>query len=443
MTSHRQIRFAAHFPGVNQQTVWSDPASGSQIAFESFRRFAEVAERGLMDYVFLAEGLRLREQNGRLHELDVAGRPNTVGILSALAAVTEHIGLIGTLSATFNEPADLARQLQTLNVLSNGRAGWNIVTTSNEFTGANFRRGYYLPPEQRYPRAQAVVDAARGIWRAKPGDPATEVATGHEFFEIRTTGTIPAEPGFEPVLVQAGMSEVGRDFAATNADVIFSHYADLEQARAFREDVSRRLLERGRRPEDLKVMPATAFAIGDTPEEAQERSLEIRRAQVSPQTAISYIEQVWGRDLSDHDPDGPLPSFDPADDHVAAGWVNTYQDRHARAAAWRELSEREHLSIRDIAIREYGGPNFVGTPEQIADEMIRAVDGGAADGFTLIGHLVPDGLLEFVERVVPILQERGAYRTEYPERASLRELMGTRAAPFDVDRVRSRPEARV
>ncbi|KAB1644001.1 NtaA/DmoA family FMN-dependent monooxygenase [Gulosibacter chungangensis] len=431
MTQHRQIHFAAHFPGVNQQTVWSHPEAGSQIEFESFRRFAQIAEAGFMDYVFLAEGLRLREQKGKLHELDVAGRPNTVGVLSALAAVTEHIGLVGTLSATFNEPADIARQLQTLNVLSNGRAGWNVVTTSNEFTGANFRRGFYLPLEERYPRAQAMVDAARRIWGTKPGDREHLVAEHGGLLDFETTGTVPSAPGEYPVFVQAGMSPQGRDFAVTNSDIIFSHYGGFEAARAFRADISERLAAKGRAADDLKVMPAMTIVLGDTEVEAKERALEIRRAQVSPQTAISYVEQVWGRDLSDYDPDGPLPTVEPIEAKAAEGWVNTYDDRFERVAKWRELAERENLSIRDIAVREYTRDEFVGTPEQVADTLIQAVDGRAADGFTLVGHLVPEGLKDIVERVIPILQERGAYRTEYPQNANLRELMDTTAAPLE------------
>lgn len=431
MSSHRQIHLAAHFPGVNQQTVWSHPESGSQIDFESFKRFAKIAEAGFMDYIFLAEGLRLREQKGKLHELDVAGRPNTVGVLAALAAVTEHIGLVGTLSATFNEPADLARQLQTLNVLSNGRAGWNVVTTSNAFTGANFRKGFYLPLDERYPRAQAFVDAARAIWETTPGDHTGSVAVHNDILDFETTGTVPSAPGEYPVLVQAGMSPQGRDFASSNSDIIFSHYGGTEPARIFRADITDRLTQRGRSADDLKVMPAMTIVLGDTEAEAHERSLEIRRAQVSPQTAISFIEQVWGRDLSEYDPDGPLPTVEPVEGLAAEGWVNTYDDRFERVAKWRALAENENLSIRDIAVREYSYDQFVGTPEQVAKSLIDAVDGRAADGFTLVGHLVPGGLQEVVERVVPLLQERGAYRTSYPQNASLRDLMGSTAAHFE------------
>ena len=162
----KQIHLAAHFPGVNNTTVWSDPESGSQIAPESFVRFAEIAERGRLDFIFLAEGLRLREQRGLLHDLDVVGRPATLPILAALAAATEHIGLIGTLSTTYNEPYELARQLAGLDALSGGRAGWNVVTSPDAFTGENFRRGGYLPRERRYQHAGEFLATAQQIWDA-------------------------------------------------------------------------------------------------------------------------------------------------------------------------------------------------------------------------------------------------------------------------------------
>ncbi|WP_411196749.1 LLM class flavin-dependent oxidoreductase, partial [Rhizobium sp.] len=160
----KQVILGAQFPGVNNFTVWSDPAAGSQIAFSSFRHFAETVERGKFDFIFLAEGLRVREQGGRFHELDVAGRPNTLAILTALASITDHVGLIGTLTTTFNEPYPLARQLATLDILSGGRAGWNVVTSPGAFTGANFRRGDHLPHRERYERAREFLETARKLW---------------------------------------------------------------------------------------------------------------------------------------------------------------------------------------------------------------------------------------------------------------------------------------
>ena len=168
MTTKKQIHLGAHFPGVNHHTVWTDPSHTpqTQSAFASFRHLAETAERGLFDFLFLAEGLRLREHRGQLVDQDVVGRPDTYAVLAALAGVTTHVGLAGTINATFNDPYELARQLATLDHLSAGRAAWNVVTSSDDFHGANFRRGGYLAYPDRYERAREVVEAARALWDA-------------------------------------------------------------------------------------------------------------------------------------------------------------------------------------------------------------------------------------------------------------------------------------
>src|SRR5271156_3485631 len=166
----KQIHLAAHFPGVNNTTVWSDPAGGSHIDFTSFAQFAQTAERGKFDFLFLAEGLRLREQNGKIYDLDVVGRPDTFTVLAALAAVTDRIGLAGTINSTFNEPFEVARQFASLDHLSRGRAAWNVVTSWDAFTGENFRRGGYLAPEQRYERAKEFLRTARELWDSWDAD---------------------------------------------------------------------------------------------------------------------------------------------------------------------------------------------------------------------------------------------------------------------------------
>ena len=166
----KQIHLAAHFPGVNNTTVWSDPAAGSHIEFDSFRQFAQIAERGKFDFLFLAEGLRLREQNGLIYDLDVVGRPDTFTILAALAAVTEHVGLTGTINSTFNEPYEVARQFASLDHLSGGRAAWNVVTSWDAFTGENFRRGGFLAQGDRYERARTFLATAIELWDSWRGD---------------------------------------------------------------------------------------------------------------------------------------------------------------------------------------------------------------------------------------------------------------------------------
>jgi alkanesulfonate monooxygenase SsuD/methylene tetrahydromethanopterin reductase-like flavin-dependent oxidoreductase (luciferase family) len=431
----KQVILAAHFPGVNNTTVWADPAAGSQIDFASFEHLARVAERGCFDFFFLAEGLRLREQGGRLYDLDVVGRPDTMTVLSALAAVTTHLGLAGTLNATFHEPYELARQLATLDHLSGGRAAWNVVTSSDAFTGANFRRGGYLDHADRYARAGEVIRAAVRMWDSDGGEfehPGTHV-------DIRGRFPVPRSPQRHPVILQAGDSDPGRELAAATADAIFSRHSRPEAARAFYADVKGRLARYGRRPEELKIIPATTFALGHTPEEAAERARHIRRQQVSPQTAILLLEQVWNRDLSAYDPDGPLPEIEPdvTSPSIIQGRARMYSDPVATAADWRQRAESRNLSIRDLVIEVTGRQTFIGTPTQVADAVDDFVQSDAADGVILIPHLTPTGIDDFVERVVPLLQERGAVRAGYETR-TLREHLGLPPTnPANRDRTRS------
>ncbi|GAB3808036.1 NtaA/DmoA family FMN-dependent monooxygenase [Micromonospora zhanjiangensis] len=436
----KQIILAAHFPGVNNTTVWSDPASGSHIDFASFVHLARTAERGLFDFFFLAEGLRLREQRGRIHDLDVVGRPDTLTVLSALAAVTSHLGLVGTLNVTFREPYELARQLATLDHLSGGRAGWNLVTTSDAFTGENFRRGGYLDRSLRYERAAEFLRTARTLWESWPADPvpgdrdggrylsvpAPGAFTHHgEQFDIAGQFTVPRTPQLHPVILQAGDSHDGREFAAAGADAIFSRHGTLEDGREFYRDVKSRLARYGRRPDDLKIIPGMTFVLGDTDAEAQERAHHIRRQQVSPQTAILLLEQLWNRDLSGYDPEGPLPAENPdtSDTGISQGRAGRYADRIGTARQWRALAEEKGLGIRDLIIEVTGRQSFIGTPQRIAERMDHFVQSDAADGFILVPHLTPGGLDEFVDRVVPLLQERGVFRTAYTG-TTLREHLG-------------------
>jgi alkanesulfonate monooxygenase SsuD/methylene tetrahydromethanopterin reductase-like flavin-dependent oxidoreductase (luciferase family) len=409
--SLKQIILGAHFPGVNNLTVWSDPLAGSQIEFSSFKRFAQAAERGKLDFVFLAEGLRLREQRGRLHDLDVVGRPNTLVVLAALAAVTSRIGLAGTLNATFNEPYNLARQLATLDHLSNGRSAWNVVTSPGAFTGENFRRGGYLPFDQRYERAREFVDLARKLWDG--GQDAFDHAGAQ--FDIRGDFGIPTPPQGHPIVIQAGDSSDGREFAARSADAIFTRHGGLEEGQAFYADVKARLARYGRAHDDLKILPGVGFVLGDTPEDAAHRHAEVRRQQVSPQTAIVLLEQLWNRDLSAVDPDGPLPEFDPvvSEAAVAKGRTRQHNDVLETARKWREIAAREKLSVRELIIRVTGRQQFVGTPAQVANDINRFVQENASDGFILVPHLIPSGIEEFVDKVVPLLQEKGVFRHDY------------------------------
>ncbi len=415
----KQIILGAQFPGVNNFTVWSDPAAGSQIEFASFRHFAETVERGKFDFIFLAEGLRVREQKGRFHELDVAGRPNTLAILTALASITEHVGFINTLTTTFNEPYPLARQLATLDILSGGRAGWNVVTSPGAFTGANFRRGDHLPFDERYERAHQFIEASRAIWAG--GD----FAVRSKYFAIAgRTGLAPLPQG-APIIAQAGDSDQGRELAAAHADVIYSRHGTLEEGQTFYRDVKERLVKYGRGRDTLKILPGAAFVIGDTEKEAREKAGHIRLQQVSPRNAIVFLEQVWNRDLSAYDPEGPLPEVDPDPDAdaLSKGRAMRYDDRLKTAQRWREVATREKLNIRQLIIKVTARQHFTGTPEVVARSINDYVQADAADGFVFAPHLTPGGFDEFVEKVVPYLQEWGVFRSEYAHK-TLRGNLG-------------------
>ena len=438
----KQIHLAAHFPGVNNTTIWSDPRSGSHIEFSSFAHLARTAERAKFDFLFLAEGLRLREQNGKIYDLDVVGRPDTFTVLAALAAVTDRLGLAGTINSTFNEPYEVARQFASLDHLSGGRAAWNVVTSWDAFTGENFRRGGFLPQDDRYERARTflqttwelfdswrggeiVADKASGVFLADAA--AGRFAHADRFFEISGRFNVPRSPQGRPVIFQAGDSDQGREFAASSADAIFGRHGTLADGQAFYADVKGRLARYGRTPDQLLILPAATFVLGDTDAEAAELARQVRRQQVSGQTAIAFLEQLWNRDLSGYDPDGPLPDIDPdpGENTVARGRasVRMYRDPLAMAAQWRAKAETGKLSIRELIIEVTGRQTFVGSPATVAGQINDLVQADASDGFILVPHITPGGLDEFADTVVPLLQERGVFRSDY-KGSTLRDHLG-------------------
>ncbi|MEU7875304.1 NtaA/DmoA family FMN-dependent monooxygenase [Dactylosporangium sp. NPDC049140] len=441
-----QVHLGVFFQGVNYWTIWSDPASGSQISPESYRRVAQTAERGLFDAFFLGEGLRLREVAGRIHDLDVAGRPDAITQLAALAAVTRRIGLVSTTNTTFNEPADLARRLAGLDLLSDGRAGWNVVTTDNAWTGENFRRGGFLDHADRYVRAEQFVRAAREIWDgwsagaaatstdapawARPGA-ISPVHLRSSQFTADITPVLPRSRQGHPVIFQAGDSSAGRDFAARNADVIFSaHGTEFDDALAFANDIRARLRAAGRPEDDIRILPGTSIVIGATAAEAQEKAAWARREQITPATALAQASLLWNLDLSGYDPDGPLPKDDPKpqDDSGAFGAARV-ADAQGIIRRWREESDANGWSLRETVIHlGQRARGHVGTPQALADRFAHFVRHGALDGFNVSPYLIPHGLDDIVNLLVPALQERGVYRTAYTG-TTLREHLGLRPRP--------------
>ncbi|MFD9499619.1 NtaA/DmoA family FMN-dependent monooxygenase [Streptomyces sp. NPDC060035] len=437
-TGKKQVHLAAQLPGIHNVTVWSDPRSESQISIDSFIRLAQTVERGKFDFFFLAEGLRLREHKGQVYDLDIAGRPENLTVLSALAAVTTHLGLAATVNATFNEPYEVARRLATLDHLSGGRSAWNVVTSYDAFTGENFRRGGFLGESDRYTRAAEFLATTRELWNSWSDGDLRADATAGEFvrpgagrfahrgqhFDIAGRFTTPPGPQGHPVIIQSGESDAGREFAASDADVIFSKHNQLDVARDFYRDVKRRLARYGRTPDELTIMPTANAVVADTDEEAVAYAAEVSRDLVSPQTAIAHLEAVWGRDLSRYDPDGPLPDIEPEEDaHFLKGHSVFRKGRGETARQWRKLAEERNLSIRELVIEVGGRQTFVGSPQTVADAIDHFVQTEGADGFVLVPHLTPGGLDDVVDRVVPLLQEKGVFREDYSG-TTLRDHLG-------------------
>jgi FMN-dependent oxidoreductase (nitrilotriacetate monooxygenase family) len=315
----------------------------------------------------------------------------------------------------------VARQFASLDHLSGGRAAWNVVTSSDAFTGENFRRGGFLGHADRYRRAEEFLTVARKFWDSWAfdavvadvdagvyADPARIHTVEHRGpqFDVRGVASLPAGPQGHPVLIQAGDSTDGRDFGAKHADALFTLHGELEAGQRYYADVKARAVAFGRDPNRLKVFPGATFALGDTTAEARDNARHIREQQVSGRTAIAFLEQVWGRDLSAYGPDGPLPDIEPvANPTITRGRVR-HGDPAAIAATWRARADAEKLSIRELIIAVTSRQQFVGTPAETAAEIDRYVQSDACDGFILVPHLTPHGLDDFVDKVVPPARAR-------------------------------------
>ncbi|MFC7624386.1 NtaA/DmoA family FMN-dependent monooxygenase [Microlunatus sp. GCM10028923] len=433
-----RVHFGVFYPAIGS-VVWGQPESGDQVSFASYATMAQTAERGLFDAFFVGDGQRVREHLDGFNTHDVAGRPDAITVLTALAAVTSRIGLAATQNATYNDPIDLARRLSTLDLLSGGRAAWNIVTTDNAWTGENFRRGGYLPHDQRYAHAEAHVRAIKAIWDGWPDEafrtqgpdvwsaPVPPVHYADEFYDLTVHPLVPPSPQGQPVLFQAGDSDGGRDLAARQAEVIFSRHAEFEEARAFAEDIGRRLVREGRPADDIVILPGASIIVGRTSAEAEQKAEWIRQQTVTPRAALAFIEKGWGRDLSEYDVDGPLPEIDPVIDEVSVsgGTVGHNLTPAQLVAGWRDLAEANEYTIRQLVLHFTKSRGFVGSAGEVADQLAHYVRSGVVGGFNLHPYLVPHGLDDIVDLLVPALQDRGVYPTEYAG-ATLREHLGLR-----------------
>jgi FMN-dependent oxidoreductase (nitrilotriacetate monooxygenase family) len=385
-----------------------------------FQRLAQIAEEAKFDSLFLADGLAI-SQNIK-HGAFVGLEPFT--LLSALAAVTDHIGLIGTVSTTYNEPFHVARKFASLDHISKGRAGWNIVTSGSEFEAMNFSRDSHLEHSKRYERAKEFLQVTTSLWDSwedeaividrssgafADNDKVREINHVGEAFKVRGPLNIPRSPQGYPVLVQAGSSEDGKEFAAEYAEAIFTAQQTLAEAQQFYSDVKGRLAKYGRRPEQLKILPGICAVIGHTESEAKEKEQELNELTV-PEYGLNQLSNMLKVDLFSYPLDGPLPELPSLED------INGNKSRFQLVA---DLAKRDKLTIRQLIHRLAGGRGhrtFAGTAIQVADQLEEWFTNGASDGFNVMPPYLPGGLEEFAQQVIPELQRRGLFRTEYSGR---------------------------
>lgn len=381
-------------------------------------RMAEIAERGTLDALFLADGPALRDHPAL--RPSQALEPSV--ILAAIAAETEHLGLIGTLSSTFNDPVELAHRLLSLDHLSGGRLGWNVVTTYSEAAGGNFGLADLPDRQTRYRRAAEFVDVVLALWRdAAVG--AGGIDHRGEFFSV--TGSLPQGPSPQrhPLLVQAGGSPQGRDLAGRVADAVFSAELDLEAGIEHYRYVKDVAAAHGRGPDAVRILPGLITTIGSSRAEAQRRYDE-QNELLPAGHDVERLSQTLGADLSGLPPDEPIPARllgavpDPSKFVGSLG----FRESVVRLVTSRGLTLRQTL-------REFSGSGhrvIVGTPVDVADTIERWFCAGAADGFNLMPDVFPDGLEVFVDEVVPILRSRGLFRTSYTDKTLRERLTGDR-----------------
>jgi FMN-dependent oxidoreductase (nitrilotriacetate monooxygenase family) len=410
--------------------AWRHPEvpAGGASDYQHFLRCARRAEEGLFDMIFFADGLGVRASDNPPGSLSHSNRNvelEPLTLLSAIAPMTRHIGLVSTASTTYNEPFHIARKFASLDHISGGRAGWNVVTSWSEQEAWNFSREKHLDYETRYERAREFVDVVLGLWDSWEGDAFVhDKATGQFYdpaklhvldhkgkhFQVRGPLNAKPTPQGRPLLVQAGANPAGQEIAAADADVVYSSVNSYELACSYYASVKDRMAKYGRDPARLLIMPALIPVIGRTEAEARAK-LEQLQALIDPLVGQARLFGLMG-DLSGYDFDGPVP--EPVGARV-----------RSMAYGWWERSKAEGWSIRQMYEQYAVGEGFrvIGTPAMIADVMEHWLDSGAADGFNITPTHLPHGIDDFVELVVPELKRRGRFRTAYEGR-TLRENLG-------------------
>ena len=427
----RQLRLGAFMRPVSLHTgAWRYPGAypDANFNFAHIKRFAQTLERGKFDAFFMADHMAVLNM-----PLDALKRSHTVTsfepftLLSALAVATEHIGLVATGSTTFDAPYHIARRFASLDHISGGRAGWNIVTTSNPDAALNFGMDEHMEHGERYARAREFYDVVTGLWDSFADDafirdvehgiyvdPDKLHVLDHKgkYLSVRGPLNIARPIQGWPVIVQAGASEAGRQLAAETAEAVFTALPNLKAGREFYADVKARAVKAGRSRDHIKILPGCFLVVGDTVEEARAKRARLDGL-VHYANAIASLSIALGHDASRFDPDAPLPEIPES---------NASKSGRQRAI---DLARRENLTVRQLAQRlgGYSGLAMIGTPQTIADEMEEWLETEGSDGFTVMFPYLPGGLDDVVERVVPELQRRGLFRREY-EGKTLRENLG-------------------
>jgi FMN-dependent oxidoreductase (nitrilotriacetate monooxygenase family) len=431
MVAQRQLRLGAFMRPVGIHTAWwryPGAYPDANFNFQHLKHFAQTLERGRFDAFFMADHLAvLNMPMAALKRSATVTSFDPMILLSALAAVTEHLGLIATGSTTFDAPYHVARRFASLDHLSGGRAGWNLVTTSNPDAALNFGLDEHVEHGERYQRGREFFDVVTGLWDSWADDafvrdvesgvffdPAKMHVLNHKGPHLSVRGPLNVARPIQgwPVIVQAGASEAGRQIAAETAEVIFSSNNKLAEAKLFYADVKGRMEKIGRARDHLKVLPGALVIVGATLAEAQEKKARLDSL-VHPDSGLASLSVALGHDASGFDLDGPLPEIPESNDS------KTSRQRVI------DRARRENLTVRQLAqiAGSYAGLTLLGTPAMIADQMEEWLVSEGCDGFNVMFPYVPGGLDEFVDQVVPELQRRGLFRREY-EGKTLRENLG-------------------
>lgn len=410
--SARQMKLGAFLWATGHHiAAWRHPKAHvtAGIDIDHYIHLARTVEAAKFDMIFCEDAAGLREANvGIASQTSRSIGFEPISLLSALAAQTSRIGLVSTASTSYNEPYGLARTFLSLDHLSGGRAGWNLVTSASPIEAANFGATGLKPHADRYERAREFAEVVTGLWHGK--------APGHDgqSFSVRDPLDLPRSPQGAPVMVQAGASDVGRDLAARTADVVFTAAQTFEEAKAFYDDLKGRLAAYGREPDDIKIMPGVSPVVAETEAEAREKHEELQ-ALIPDDVGVALLSSYLSiSDLWRYPIDGPLPELPES------------EGMKSRQALVVEQSRRDGLSIRQLA-RHFAGARghwrIVGTPAQVADELQARFQGGAADGFNVMPSYFPGELDAFATLVVPELQRRGLFRRDYEGR-TLRDHLG-------------------